>query len=132
MPSMAMTLPVLTRQAQRAWEDLKAGPAAHISTGLEALDCALLGLDSADSQDAALQGGVKRGQVTEIWGPPGCGKTALGIQLAANALSDGNGVVWVGRFDDLKEAIPLVSLPELTRKPRLLPKTAYAKNSKRA
>lgn len=24
------------------------------------------------------------------------------IQLAANALSDGNGVVWVGRFDEYK------------------------------
>ncbi|EHK22282.1 uncharacterized protein TRIVIDRAFT_117440, partial [Trichoderma virens Gv29-8] len=61
-----------------AWEDLKAGPATHISTGLGALDRALLGLDSTDSKDAVLQGGVKRGQVTEIWGPPGCGKTALG------------------------------------------------------
>lgn len=67
-----------TVPASQAWEDLKAGPATHISTGLEALDRALLGIDSVDSQDAALQGGVKRGQVTEIWGPPGCGKTALG------------------------------------------------------
>lgn len=67
-----------TVPASQAWEDLKAGPATHISTGLEDLDRALLGIDSADSQDAALQGGVKRGQVTEIWGPPGCGKTALG------------------------------------------------------
>ncbi|KAL7789009.1 P-loop containing nucleoside triphosphate hydrolase protein [Trichoderma ceciliae] len=91
-----------TVPASQAWEDLKAGPAAHISTGLEALDCALLGLDSADSQDAALQGGIKRGQVTEIWGPPGCGRTALGIQLAANALCDGNGVVWVDCFQKLQ------------------------------
>ncbi|KAL6896470.1 P-loop containing nucleoside triphosphate hydrolase protein [Trichoderma evansii] len=111
MPSMAMIQPVLTFQARRvsvscaglagicankgALEDLKADPAAHISTGLAALDCALLGLDSEDSQNITVHGGVKRGQVTEIWGPPGCGKTALGIQLAANALSDGNGVVWV-------------------------------------
>ncbi|PON29445.1 hypothetical protein TGAM01_v201694 [Trichoderma gamsii] len=105
MPSMAMIQPVLTYQAppvnrlptvpaSQALEDLKADPAAHISTGLAALDCALLGLGSEDSQNAAMHGGVKRGQVTEIWGPPGCGKTALGIQLAANALSDGNGVVW--------------------------------------
>ncbi|KAK1252807.1 hypothetical protein MKX08_003994 [Trichoderma sp. CBMAI-0020] len=83
-----------TVPASQALEDLKADPAAHISTGLVTLDCALLGLDSEDSQNAAVHGGVKRGQVTEIWGPPGCGKTALGIQLAANALSDGNGVVW--------------------------------------
>ncbi|PTB60812.1 hypothetical protein M431DRAFT_537882 [Trichoderma harzianum CBS 226.95] len=91
-----------TVPASQAWEDLKAGPATHISTGLEALDRALLGIDSADSQDAASLGGVKRGQVTEIWGPPGCGKTALGIQLAANALSGGNGVVWVDCFQKLQ------------------------------
>lgn len=28
------------------------------------------------------------------------------IQLAANALSDGNGVVWVGRFDKYKMRLP--------------------------
>lgn len=67
-----------TVPASQALEELKADPAAHISTGLAALDCALLGLDSEDSQNAAVHGGVKRGQVTEIWGPPGCGKTALG------------------------------------------------------
>lgn len=107
MPSMATTLRVLTHRnqhvgyssfygrvvswltwrllsdrlptvpASQAWEELKASPATHISTGLDALDRALLG-DAADSQDAAVKGGVKRGQVTEIWGPPGCGKTALG------------------------------------------------------
>ncbi|GFP53320.1 DNA repair protein rhp55 [Trichoderma asperellum] len=90
IPSSTHRLP--TVPASQALEDLKADPAAHISTGLTALDCALLGLeDSQDSQNATVHGGVKRGQVTEIWGPPGCGKTALGIQLAANALSDGHG-----------------------------------------
>jgi RecA/RadA recombinase len=68
--------------ASQALEDLKADPAAHISTGLTALDCALLGLDSEDSQNATVHGGVKRGQVTEIWGPPGCGKTALGYEIS--------------------------------------------------
>ncbi|KAL6881153.1 P-loop containing nucleoside triphosphate hydrolase protein [Trichoderma novae-zelandiae] len=95
-----------TVPASQAWDDLKASPATHISTGLEALDRALLG-DAADSQDAAVKGGVKRGQVTEIWGPPGCGKTALGMQLAANALSDGSGVVWVDCFQNLQ--IPRVA-----------------------
>jgi hypothetical protein len=67
-----------TVPASQALEELKASPAAHISTGLEPLDSALLGLDSTDSQDAVVHGGIKRGQVTEIWGPPGCGKTAVG------------------------------------------------------
>ncbi|KAH6607541.1 P-loop containing nucleoside triphosphate hydrolase protein [Trichoderma cornu-damae] len=93
---------VSTAHASHATNVSKVVQATHISTGLDALDRALLGLGSAGSQDAALQGGVKRGHVTEIWGPPGCGKTALGIQLAANALSDGKGVVWVDCFQKLQ------------------------------
>ncbi|KAL7922290.1 P-loop containing nucleoside triphosphate hydrolase protein [Trichoderma austrokoningii] len=96
IPSSTHRLP--TVPASQALEGLKADPAAHISTGLAALDRALLGLSSEDSQDAVVHGGVKRGQVTEIWGSPGCGKTAMGMQLAANALSDGNRVVWVDCF----------------------------------
>lgn len=49
----------------------------HIATGLESLDKALLGPATAESDDSTRHGGVKRGQVTEIWGPPGTGKTAL-------------------------------------------------------
>jgi hypothetical protein len=37
------------------------------------------------------------------------------IQLAANALSGGNGVVWVGRFDDLKQDIPSYHRCKLTQ-----------------
>jgi replicative DNA helicase len=64
--------------------------AAHVPTGLAALDWALADLDPG----AAARGGVARGQLTEIWGPPGVGKTAMGIQLAANAVVDGHDVVW--------------------------------------
>ncbi|ERT02600.1 hypothetical protein HMPREF1624_00901 [Sporothrix schenckii ATCC 58251] len=42
-------------------------------------------------------GGVRRGQLTEIWGPPGVGKTAFGIQLAANALRQGGSSVWIAK-----------------------------------
>ncbi|KAL7823009.1 P-loop containing nucleoside triphosphate hydrolase protein [Trichoderma gracile] len=107
-----------TVPASQAWEELKASPATHISTGLDALDRALLG-DAADSQDAAVKGGFKRGQVTEIWGPPGCGKTALGIQLAANALSDGHGVVWVDCFQNLQTQ-RLASVLKSVRDSRIL------------
>lgn len=37
------------------------------------------------------------------------------IQLAANALSGGNGVVWVGRFDDLKQDISSYHRCQLTQ-----------------
>ncbi|RQM07955.1 hypothetical protein DH86_00000835, partial [Scytalidium sp. 3C] len=54
-----------------------------------------------------LSGGVSRGKLTEVFGPPGVGKTTLGevnvslanderrMQLAANALGAGEKVVWV-------------------------------------
>lgn len=42
-------------------------------------------------------GGIHKGHLTEIWGPPGVGKTAFGIQAAADVLRGGKGVVWVGQ-----------------------------------
>ncbi|KAK5998576.1 hypothetical protein PT974_00957 [Cladobotryum mycophilum] len=87
-----------TIAASQALDELKDDHAVHISTGIDALDKALLSFEPVDSQESALNGGIKRGQVTEVWGPPGCGKTALGIQLAANTLSDGHDVVWVDCF----------------------------------
>ncbi|KAL1899069.1 hypothetical protein Sste5346_002991 [Sporothrix stenoceras] len=46
-------------------------------------------------------GGIRRGQLTEIWGPPGVGKTAFGLQLAANALQQGGNVVWIDCLQSL-------------------------------
>lgn len=91
-----------TVSASQALDELGGDASNHVSTGLEDLDHALAGTVSVDSQDSAPKGGVHRGQVTEIWGPPGTGKTALGLQLASNALRDGNAVVWVDCF----QAIP--------------------------
>ncbi|KAH7328255.1 P-loop containing nucleoside triphosphate hydrolase protein [Stachybotrys elegans] len=86
-----------TISASQALNELHSRPANPISTGLKDLDDGLLG-SSGDSQEPSPLGGVKRGQVTEIWGPPGAGKTALGMQLAANALHTGGSVVWVDCF----------------------------------
>ncbi|KAJ4149579.1 hypothetical protein NW754_001017 [Fusarium falciforme] len=91
-----------TVSASQALDELGSDASNHVSTGLEDLDHALAGTVSVDSQDSTPKGGVHRGQVTEIWGPPGTGKTALGLQLASNALRDGNAVVWVDCF----QAIP--------------------------
>ncbi|UPK96368.1 hypothetical protein LCI18_007303 [Fusarium solani-melongenae] len=87
-----------TVSASQALDELGGDASNHVSTGLEDLDHALAGTVSVDSQDSTPKGGVHRGQVTEIWGPPGTGKTALGLQLASNALRDGNAVVWVDCF----------------------------------
>ena len=67
-----------TVSASQALDELGGDASNHVSTGLEDLDHALAGTVSVDSQDSTPKGGVHRGQVTEIWGPPGTGKTALG------------------------------------------------------
>ncbi|KAJ2895889.1 DNA repair protein rhp55 [Zalerion maritima] len=65
-----------------------------IPTGLPSLDRLLANVDLDDSE-SHLSGGLLKGQLTEIWGPPGSGKTALGIQLAVNAIEAGGRVTWV-------------------------------------
>ena len=74
--TLADRLPTIS--ASQALDDLGSDASTHVSTGIEGLDRSLLGSVAVESQDAAAKGGVQRGQVTEVWGPPGTGKTALG------------------------------------------------------
>uniref|UniRef100_A0A0D2XWI6 RecA family profile 1 domain-containing protein n=1 Tax=Fusarium oxysporum (strain Fo5176) TaxID=660025 RepID=A0A0D2XWI6_FUSOF len=84
-----------TVSASQALDELGNDASTHVSIGIEELDRSLIANIPVDSQDTTAKGGVQRGQVTEIWGPPGAGKTALGLQLTANALCDGDAVVWI-------------------------------------
>jgi RecA/RadA recombinase len=74
--TLADRLPTIS--ASQALDDLRSDASTHVSTGIEGLDRSLLGSVAVESQDATSKGGVQRGQVTEVWGPPGTGKTALG------------------------------------------------------
>ncbi|GIK03909.1 hypothetical protein Aspvir_007984 [Aspergillus viridinutans] len=69
-----------------------------ISTGLPRLDQAI-NLVSSDEPSQSLSdatlGGIPCGHVTEVFGPPGVGKTALAMSITANALCDGGKVVWI-------------------------------------
>ncbi|RYP03193.1 hypothetical protein DL765_010578 [Monosporascus sp. GIB2] len=88
----------LTSTPAQALEDISTDPRRYISTGIRALDNALVGDPSDDGDASPGIGGFQRGQVIEIWGPPGSGKTALGMQLAVNALRTGAKVIWVDGF----------------------------------
>lgn len=91
-----------TVSASAALDELADDVCANIPTGLTALDKALAANSPVRAHsDESSPGGVTRGQVTELWGPPGAGKTALGVQLAAHSLSDGKSVVWVDCFQSL-------------------------------
>ncbi|KAF7857897.1 hypothetical protein EAF04_009255 [Stromatinia cepivora] len=86
-----------TVSAAQALQELETSPTRWISTGLTNLDLALQNKDPLQVSTSADQnhGGISRGQVTEICGPPGVGKTALGMHLAARVLHQNEEVVWV-------------------------------------
>ncbi|RMZ79236.1 hypothetical protein DV737_g3497, partial [Chaetothyriales sp. CBS 132003] len=61
-----------------------------ISTGLAGLDAVLAPTGSSNrnrSSSLSSSSGIRQGRVTEIYGPPGVGKTTFGLQLASNVLS---------------------------------------------
>jgi recombination protein RecA len=48
------------------------------------------------SLDRALGiGGLPRGHITEIFGPPSCGKTALALQIVAHVQRSGGAAAWI-------------------------------------
>ncbi|KAL5117103.1 hypothetical protein ACEQ8H_004928 [Pleosporales sp. CAS-2024a] len=81
-----------TISASQALHSLHARGARTVSTGIWQLD-QLLVPQSLPGHPVA--GGYMRGKVTEIFGPPGVGKTSFGIQAAVNALHEGQHAVWV-------------------------------------
>ncbi|PYI25629.1 P-loop containing nucleoside triphosphate hydrolase protein [Aspergillus indologenus CBS 114.80] len=68
-----------------------------VSTGLPQLDEAVTPPIEDDLQGFGdLQSkGLPCGHVTEIFGPPGAGKTAIALNTAATALAKGEKVVWI-------------------------------------
>lgn len=48
-----------------------------VPTGLESLDCIFRDRESGDTILSQGTGGLPRGEITEIYGPPGIGKTTF-------------------------------------------------------
>lgn len=75
--------------------------AKGIPSSLPALDALLLPNDLSIATP-----GIQRGHVTEVFGPPGVGKTTFALQVAVNALhssSDESHVLWVNTGSPLIE-----------------------------
>ncbi|KAL9095305.1 MAG: hypothetical protein Q9165_002562 [Trypethelium subeluteriae] len=91
-----------TISASQALESRKIQRPQAVSIGLPQLDELLEGRDVDHETERGTTGGLARGKVTEIYGPPGVGKTAVAIQASAAALRTGDQVVWAdgGNFLD--------------------------------
>ncbi|KAF2877476.1 P-loop containing nucleoside triphosphate hydrolase protein [Massariosphaeria phaeospora] len=90
VPSSTHRLPTVS-----ASHALHARGSRAVSTGLTQLNRMLSPAGLAELPGRSISGGYLRGKVTEVFGPSGVGKTAFGIQAAANALRAGQHVVWV-------------------------------------
>ncbi|KAI3329223.1 hypothetical protein HD806DRAFT_482171 [Xylariaceae sp. AK1471] len=66
-----------TVSAAQALDDLKTDPCQFIPTGLEALDRALADVSLEDGDKPQRYRGIQKGQIIEVWGPPGSGKTTF-------------------------------------------------------
>lgn len=78
IPELTFSDRMPTVSAAQALQDLNSPATRCISTGLWGLDRALQNRELLEFSATCQHGGVSRGQVTEVYGPPGVGKTALG------------------------------------------------------
>lgn len=94
-----------------------------VPTGLPQLDCVI---DVKNNANAGT--GVRRGIVTEIYGPPGAGKTTFGTQLVVNAVNEAetdSKAVWVNtgtalvqqRLHDINSSFSSSHVEELPSSP---------------
>jgi len=67
------------------------------------------------SVDALLQGGIPRGQVSEVHGPSSSGRTGLVLSLVARSTGDGVLAAWVDPADRLDPASASAAGVELAR-----------------
>ncbi|KIX94646.1 uncharacterized protein Z520_09692 [Fonsecaea multimorphosa CBS 102226] len=105
----------------------------NISAKFKGISCSLPALDAilANGRSNGLSiatTGIQRGHVTEVYGPPGVGKTTFGLQAAVNAIRsshEDSHVLWVDtgspftkeRLDDLMRSYTVPADTDLPSSP---------------
>ncbi|MGP8246692.1 MAG: hypothetical protein ACLQVN_19500 [Bryobacteraceae bacterium] len=74
--------------------------------------------------DQALGGGLPRGGIVEIFGPPASGKTTLALAIIANLERRGGGAAWIDAEHSFDPALPARSGLSLARLPVVRPESA--------
>ncbi len=74
--------------------------------------------------DRALGGGLPRGGIVEIFGPPGSGKTTLSVAMVANLERQGGAAAWIDAEQSFDPASPARWGLSLARLPVLRPESA--------
>ena len=85
-----------TLSASEALQRLTSGSSKSISTGLSRVDALLQNREIRSSSQDNLNGGLARGHVTEVYGPPGVGKSTFAWVLPH--LNEGHPKTRVGRI----------------------------------
>ncbi|KAL6233275.1 hypothetical protein BDW75DRAFT_193645 [Aspergillus navahoensis] len=110
-PATQRRRPVISFSASQSLQASAALTVGAVSTGLTQLDDAISPLFT-EQNGAADSRGIPPGQVTEVFGPPGVGKTSLALNIASNALLAGGKVVWI----DTGSPLPRLRLRDILQK----------------
>jgi len=87
----------LLADAFAADDDVLTSTGSACQGGLQSKPALSLGIGR--QADALLSGGLQAGDVTEVFGPPGVGKTQLGLCVAVHAASQGHRVTYITAKD---------------------------------
>ncbi|KAL2847459.1 P-loop containing nucleoside triphosphate hydrolase protein [Aspergillus pseudoustus] len=109
-PATQRTRPVVSFPASQSLQAPAALRAGAVSTGLPRLDDAICPLPLEEQGD--IPQGIPQGHVTEVFGPPGVGKTSLALNVLSNALGAGRKAVWI----DTGSPLPRPRLREILQK----------------
>src|SRR5690242_6358085 len=99
------------RRIRQRLAQTPAPPAPPLPTGFPALD-------------AAIGGGLPRGAVVEIFGPAGCGKSALAARIAAHLQRSGGAAAWIDAEHTFEAAQAVRAGLVLDRLPVVCPASA--------